>query len=1231
MSTQGFFGSNSQQHMWPANADHHESLLNGGLVGSLAGQSPASVVAHGSSASAAHTLTTAAVSPTLGLRANSGHSSTAVLRPGSLLSPTLRGAGNLSKHSTPRTPQSSVRGSAVPPPVPSKPVTPFHSGASDSDVVISQDRSSKHSIAVLSVMRHSGEEGWVRPSFCATPIRAGESLATPGTRETPAECRLTSSFKGVSSVAPHDPTRGQVRVDTIPPLDDTSYRSTPIIHPAMFQAVVTAEHPPPPKPPRHHITPASAANAPPPPHLATATGQPHHSSPQAPASSTAFFPPSLSTTTANSEATLDHRPSQKGVLREAGDPLSIIGPPTLQVSTTTLTTTTKKVRYLLPDEPFDPDAPDPYDIGGMTAEEEAALLNPVKYTRTVEEVVSSYPTLLRRPSAQDSDLSYGRRKTEESQRSDGAPHPTFLFDDGNRWARATNRHAVATTRDPSGMRPTTRLPAPRILQKTSVAHKAPPLCAEDEPFPARQFAEGYGGAPQLSNSRGAGAYLLQRHVQQIATGKHLVRGTVFDTPPMERRRYGQCRREQLGNDLNADAAASAQSNASRRGALPLQQPPPQPQCTITEGLYHKILRRTHQNRRTSLPDSLLPTGAPPQALPLPPEEATREARPTIEHRGRQSNPPSAEPTPLHHGPSVSFRTASRQLQVPQLPRAASQPYTPSTFYYNATKSRKAGSVEVHRIPPTYARVQHSQPAMTSLNGMGATPAGDAGPSPPTYTHPPHSSSAQQHQQRHQNVLTPSQPSSMAHSSLLLSGVRNSAMLDPQPNSAQPRRQGQHSPMLHGSSNYGAMATAPRNGGPVSGYTSARFSKYNGNVSASPLPPPHTPPPPTDEVVHTPNSSSSGGSGGGGGGGKAHHFTAAFSHSPSPPSAGSMPPYSHVRRMSYPSPPRAQPYQYATAYASQPPPQQQHQHKPWQHHPYSPFSPRGAYATAENDRQDVMHGDYARAEKAVDSPFPYNTATGASPMSTPHRHSNSYHNEAVPASCATMPALEANSVMTQVCPSLLARNSRVTYVRDTPQTGRDSGWSRGRRGEPRHNIDKTPTHRTAVAPTKSLRTEALGRPHNEARPHNRPQGSATPPPHRPRSTAAATSSAVQRTAIDFTGHSRGGIGNVGNAAAANPAPAQDFGEGSSVASQAEFYEAPASASSCYTGTQPVAVSERSEDDAVDSDDDNLVKKGPPVLIFSDDDLGSEEYDEYMEERDDYEEDHVESEYRGGGAD
>ncbi|CBZ23320.1 hypothetical protein LMXM_04_0870 [Leishmania mexicana MHOM/GT/2001/U1103] len=830
VSTPPRTGSGSQHQMRLETTSRDGALANGVLLGSLTEYRPVSAVAHANSTAAGQTSTgaspavpypSASAVPALRTSGSRDHSAGYPLEALSLS--TLGSSPTLFERNTPGARQSGVRGSGAPPLAPFQQRTSLDAGPQGGNVIASQDlRGGKHSIAVLKVTPGGRTQECPRPPTSDSTVQAGGGWSTPGTHAAPVQPPRRASFNQVGSTSRLGSASAGVQVEKKAPINETSLSTVSRAHMAMPQAVAAAELRQ--RPPRRSSASASAAIVQPAPCIATTTvaakstqstafPMPSSTTTSSPAASTQHTGSRLSRqssrgaprstrspersaialTAVSNDAAPHHRPSCNGAVREAGEPL-LIRPSTLQVSTTTFTKTTKKVRYLLPDESFDPDAPDPSDIGGLKAEEEAALLDPVNYTCAVDEVAGRYPMLLRRPSAQGGDVLRGRRGSASSRLGDGAPHPTFLLDDGNRWARATNRPTVATTRDPSGTA-TTTLPAPRILQRTSVAGKTSAPDTNRDPFPAHQRVAAGGRTAQASNGEEAGGHLLQRHVQQIATGKQLVKGTVFQPPSMGKRHVERCRREQDDDRMHPAAAAQPahKDKGSSAGALP-----PQPQRRRSgnlESLYDEILRRSQQNRRTTLPTTIPPAAVPPQALPLqPPGAAARAALPTTERRSCRPHLSSAEPAPPQRGSGVNPGVALRLPHAAPQPWSSSQPCIPISYEHEMPSDSEVSSRHGYRTPLMYPAPQREQQAPTPLARAGA--AATDGPGPRL-------------------------PNSVPH---------------PRPCVPQPQQQQQQCPSPHARPSHGVAAAAALNtGSPMRGYTSARFSKYTSAVLAPPSP------------------------------------------------------------------------------------------------------------------------------------------------------------------------------------------------------------------------------------------------------------------------------------------------------------------------------------------------------------------------------------------------------------
>ncbi|CAM41562.2 hypothetical protein LBRM_04_0850 [Leishmania braziliensis MHOM/BR/75/M2904] len=1160
VSTLPRLASSSQQPMWLTNANRDGELSNEMLLGSLAGYMPASAVTYANSAAAAQrsiSATAAApypsASPAAALHRSGGHDHSADYPLETLSQSVLEGSRSLSEHDVPQARHSSGRGSGTPSLVLPQQRLSLDAGVQGGDVINSPDLpGTRQSITVLKVTRDGRPQEWAQRRSGDSTAHAGNGWSTLGMPMAPAQPPRKASFNQVDTATPRGSASARVLLESIASIGET-FTTVDAADTAVPQAVTVAElrqrpsqpqqqqqqQPPLPRPPRHSSASVSTVLVQQPPSIAAITAPRHirpqnRANPRAPVSAAAksaqaapfsmspsttsslvaptphndsrssrqsscgaprsSHGPELSATaltTTNSSATPRHGPSCNGAVREAGEPLPI-GPATLQVSTTTLTKTTKKVRYLLPDEPFDPDAPDPSDAGGLTAEEEAALLDPVNYTCAADEVASRYPMLLRRSSAQGGDLLHGRPEPAGKRLENGAPRPTFLLDDGNRWSRATNRPTVATTRDPSGTM-TTQLPAPRILQKTSVANNSTAPNTNSEPFPAHQRVAAGGSMVQACNGKEAGGYLLQRHVQQVATGNQLVKGTVFQ-PPSTGKRHTMRRRREHDENRPSARVLPPQPQHRRRGTM--------------EGLYDEILRRTQQNRRTALPTTIPPTAAPLRVLALPPPEAaTRAAPPTTERRRRPPHLSSAEPRPLRRGPGVNPGAAPPS-------RSSSQPYMPIACYSSETPSgSEMSSRNEYCTPLLDSAPQLQQPVSTPLNETGAAATGSPGPRLPTSV--------------------------------------------PHPRPGAPQRQ--QFPSSSVIADYSAAAVLS-SGSSTPGYTSGRFSKYNGAAFA---------PPAASEVMHFCSSGS----------GKPHHSILGSDAPPPPPPA------------------QAPPSRVSTACTSPagvtPLPLANYENPRAQHC-------QRQLSSAYSDNSDVQYEEDEEGYRAapVDA-YDSDTADKAdttTDMLTLHRHGSFNHSEATPAPSVRMSASDTNGAMTEARRSQLQQYNRTTSAQEAPQTSNDTGSSLPCRGPAQPHAEESPSKCTAAAHTGNLPTEEMRQPHYEARPHYCMQGSAAPPPN---------PSTVTFAAASFSTAS---------------APA-------SVTSEAEYYEAPESASSCGTVTQPIAVSERSEDEMTDSEDDCLVKKGPLVLVFGDEVSAPEGHTD-VREWDGCEEYEEQSEYREG---
>ncbi|CAC22631.1 hypothetical protein LMJF_04_0870 [Leishmania major strain Friedlin] len=913
-------GSSSQQQMRLEATSRDGAPAHGVLLGSLTEYRPGSAVAYANWAAAARASTgasaavpypsTAAVPA---LRASSSRDHSAGSPPEALSLSAQGSSENLFEHNAPGARQGGVQGSGAPPLAPFQHRTSLDAGLQGGDVIASQGlRGSKHSIAVLKVTPGGRVQECTRPPTSDSTFQADGGWSTPGVHAAPVQPPRRTSFNQVGSTTQLDSASAGVQVERIAPVSETSLSTMSRAHVAMPQAVAADGVRQ--RPPRRSSTSSSAAIVQSSPCVAATTA-----APVAAAKSTqpATFPMPSSTTTSSpaastqhtgsrlscqsshgpprsthspersttaltavsTDAALHHRPSCNGAVREAGEPL-LIGSSTLQVSTTTLTKTTKKVRYRLPDEPFDPDAPDPSDIGGLRAEEEAALLDPVSYTRAVDEVAGRYPMLLRRPSAQGGDALRGRRGSASSRLGDGAPRPTFLLDDGNRWARATNRPTVATTRDPSGTA-TTQLPAPRILQKTGVAGKTAVPDTNSGPFPAHQRVAADGNTAQASNGEEAGGHLLQRHVQQIATGKQLVKGTAFEPPSIGKQHTVRCRRAQDEDRMNA--AAAAQSALKDKGSSAGAAPPEsrRRRSGNLEGLYAEILRRTQQNRRTMLPTTIPPAAVPPQALPLqPPGAAVRAARPTTERRSGRPHLSSAEPAPSQRGSGVNPGVAPRLPHTAPQPWSSSQPCIPISHEETLSDSEMSNR-NGYRTPLMYSAPQREQQAPTPLARAGATATGGAGPRLSNSVLHPSPGVPQPYQQQ---VVPPRLSFSLTRGPPPLAGggrpVEPNQHLDSASPRPQQQQQQQQCPSPHVRPGYGVAAAALSTGSHMPEYTSGRSGKYTSAVFAPP-------PPPASELDHLRRSS----------GGKPCDCVSG-SHAPPPPPARAQPSQHPLSSSSY---------------------------------------------------------------------------------------------------------------------------------------------------------------------------------------------------------------------------------------------------------------------------------------------------------------------------------------------
>ncbi|KAG5487865.1 hypothetical protein LSCM4_07546 [Leishmania orientalis] len=1189
-------GSSSPKQKQFATANRGGALSNGALSGSLAEDTSVSAVACARSAAAprASTSVTAAVpypsaSSIPALRGNTSRDDRAGYPQEALSLSTLQSSQNLSEHHIPRARHGSERGTGAPPVAPSQQRTSLDAGAQGGDVNTSQYfRGGRQSITVLRVMHDGAAQESARPPSSGSAAQAGSGGSTPVMCGVPAQPPRMAIVSRGSSAAPLGSSSPRVHVESMAPITPTVLTKS-TVHTAMPQAVAAAglrQRPPPPQPQRASLSrpprSSGATSTPPPNHWPQPRASPSASVPgAAKATQPAPFPMPPSTTiaspaapspnngsrpplqpmrgasrsprspegptavvsaTANNDAALQYHPSRNRAMREAGKPL-LTGPATLQVSTTTLTTTIKKVRYLLPDEPFDPDAPDPSDIGGPTAEEETALLDPVNYTCAVHEVAGRYPMRLRGLSAQGGDLLRDLHGSAGDQRGNGASHPTFLLDDGNRWVRTTNRPALATTRDPSGT-VTAQLPAPPILQRASVASEAEAPATNGRRFPAHQRVAAHAGTVQAPKGEEASGYLLQRHLQQTATGNRLVRGSVFEPPSVEKKYAERHRKKHDEDQLSAAAVAQLAVENEDKDA---RARPPQPQHQrrgTMEDLYDEILRRTQQHRRSTLPATVLPSAAPPQALPAPPPRTTaRAAPPTAKRRGWRPHLSSARPASLHGG----YRGSPGAVPPP---RSSSQPYIPIAYRDEGASGSEVSSLDKYPTPLMYSAPQPQKPASTPLNGTGAAATDSAWPRLPSSIPHPHLGVRQQQRQ----VMPPSHSSSMSRDTPQLPGRERPVTPKVQLGNAPPRRPRQQPASRYVTQDFGAAA-ALNDGSQTPKYTSGRFGDHNDAVLVPPSPP-------AGDLDHFYSSSSG-----------SPHYSVPGLHGPRPP----------------PPPAQAQPSRRITEHTPSadvvPRPPANSEEPRRQSYEVQLSSSYGGNAEADEGGCNAATLDsyYPDDETVLDGSFADNTMTDVASRHTTRRHSSADHIDGTRAPNGTMPAFGVHNAVEKVRRPLLEPYSRSTQVQEAAQSSNGNA--------------------------SSLQHQGQARSHRETRSGHRTQGSAPPPP--PAASAAASSSTRQRAAEGAAVHSRNGNGNAGHAATLRPPAAT-----ASVAAQAAHFEAHASSDSCDTDTQPVTVSERSENELGEDEDDGLLKKQPPLLVLGDEVFAPEGY-EYVEEGDECE--------------
>ncbi|KAG5486619.1 hypothetical protein CUR178_07986 [Leishmania enriettii] len=1187
-------GSSSPKQKRFATANRGGALSNGALSGSLAEDTFVSAVTCARSAAAprASTGATAVVSypsasSVAALRGNTSRDYRAGYPQEALSLSTVPSSQNLSEHHIPRAHHGSERGAGAPPVAPSQQRTLLDAGAQSGDVTSQDFRGGRQSITVLRVVHDGAAQESARPPSSGSAAEAGSGGNAPVMYGVPAQPPGMRIVSRGSSAAPLGSSSPRVHVESTTPITPTVLTKS-TVHTAMPQAVAAAglrRRPPPQQPQRASLSrpprPSGATSTPPPNPWRQPRASPSASaqgaakatrpapfpvppsntiaSPAAPSPNNGSRPPLqpmrgasrspegqtavVSATTIN-DAALQYHPSRNRAMREAGKPL-LTGPATLQVSTTTLTTTIKKVRYLLPDEPFDPDAPDPSDIGGPTAEEETALLDPVNYTCAVHEVADRYPMRLRRLSAQGGDLLRDLRGSAGDQRGNGASHPTFLLDDGNRWVRTASRPAVATTRDPSGT-VTAQLPSPPILQRAGVASEAAAPAANGRRFPARQRVATHAGTAQAPRGEEASGYLLQRHVQQTATGSRLVNGSVFE-PPSVKKKYAERHREKHDEDqLSAAAVAQLAVDNEDKDA---RARPPQPQHQrrgTMEDLYDEILRRTQQHRRSALPATVLPSAAPPQALPAPPPRTTARAEPpTAKRRGWPPHLSSARPASLHGGNRGSPGAAPPPL-------SSSQPFIPIAYRDEGPSGSEVSILDKYPTPLMHSAPQPQQQASTPLDGTGAAATDSAWPRLPSSIPHPHLGARPQQPQ----VMPPRHSSSMSRDTPQLPGRERSVTPKVQLGNAPPRRpkqQQQQPASRYVTQDFGAAA-ALHDGSQMPKYTSGRFDDHNDAVLVPPSPP-------AGDLDHFYSSSS----------GTPHNSVPGL-HGPRPRPPAQAPPSRQITEHTssadvVPRPPaksgepRQQPYekQLSSSYGS------------------------NAEADEGGCNAAALDSYYPDDETVLDGTFEDNTMTDVASRHTTRRHSSVDHIDGTLAPNGTMPAFGVRDAVEKVRRPLLEPYSRSTQVQEAAQSSKGNA--------------------------SSLQHQGQARSHRETRFDHRTQGSAPPPPQPPpAASAAASSSTRQRAAEGAAVYSRNGSSNASHAATLR-LPAGN----ASVVAQAAHFQAHASSDSCDTDTQPVTVSERSENELGEDEDDGLLKKQPPLLVLGDEVFAPEGY-EYVEEDD-----------------
>lgn len=587
----------------------------------------------------------------------------------------------------------------------------------------------------------------------AAPVRTAPASSFP-----PAPPEIASASGDAAPEAYPSPARRQSHrgLPTPPPPPPSQQQAV--------QSPLTTEAAVPAPPPVMSSPPVGAPNATVAAAVSNAAEQYHHH-PTTP-------PPPVPT-----QGTLIRRSTQPAqVIRRPADRNSGGGgaapvPGTMRISTTTLTKTENKVRFLELHEPFDPDAPDPTDGGGLTAEEEAALLDPSRYANQVEEVVSQHPLLL--------------LDRDQKLAPPLSGIPAYLLNDGRRWVRRSNRPAVASTKDPAGAE--THLPAPPANPHAARSSSERQDTRDYDRFPAYQVVPDSAGQPAVSRKE----FLLQRHVQQMATGK-LARRTPYAVPRKVIAEHTVPALTKAEQAYQLAVRTAQQQRLAEEEALQYQQqqqqygqsPPPGGRSTPTPAatripnvpmLPPQVLMAALQNssarRRASPPSSTPPVTDPASQnaysmsgsasrypagsqLPPPPVAPSPNARPpahrqvpavplnppTAASRQQQQQhpasyqpqppsldqprpahrvyPSSADPTPLQDKNKTRNRSDDSPAQPPV--RSSSQPYIPTA----------AASISADSTP------HHPQPV--GGGGAGATAAAVAPPPPAVPPQPPRS-------------------------------------------------------------------------------------------------------------------------------------------------------------------------------------------------------------------------------------------------------------------------------------------------------------------------------------------------------------------------------------------------------------------------------------------------------------------------------------------------------------